>query len=114
MPQEEGAKGGSGGGPTLSNLSTYLLLQKAEEQYSWNYEKEGLSVDEAGTIARLFSRYDTNSDDRCADAPLCLPPCSCGSQFASSSAASSKRGCQERPSMCAAWLRPSNTFVWTV
>jgi hypothetical protein len=62
--KEEGARGGAGGVPTLSNLSTYLLLQKAEEQYNWDYEKEGLSVDEAGTIARLFSRFDTNSDDR--------------------------------------------------
>lgn len=64
MSQEEGAKSGDASAGTLSSLSMYLLLQKAEEQYGWTPEKEGLSTDEAGTIARLFARYDTNSDDR--------------------------------------------------
>ena len=65
--QESGAKAGQPGeGGTLSSLSTYLLLQKAEEQYGWSPEKEGISNDEAGTIARLFAQYDTNSDDKWA------------------------------------------------
>lgn len=63
--QESGAKAGQPGeGGTLSSLSTYLLLQKAEEQYGWSPEKQGISNDEAGTIARLFAQYDTNSDDK--------------------------------------------------
>lgn len=62
--KEEGAKSGDASAGTLGSLSTYLLLQKAEEQYGWTPEKQGLSNDEAGTIARLFARYDTNSDDR--------------------------------------------------
>jgi hypothetical protein len=62
--QESGAKAGQAGEGTLSSLSTYLLLQKAEEQYGWTPEKQGISNDEAGTIARLFAQYDTNSDDK--------------------------------------------------
>lgn len=62
--QESGAKAGQAGEGTLSSLSTYLLLQKAEEQYGWTPDKEGISNDEAGTIARLFAQYDTNSDDK--------------------------------------------------
>lgn len=63
--QESGQKAGQAGeGGTLGSLSTYLLLQKADEQYGWTPEKEGISNEEAGTIARLFAQYDTNSDDR--------------------------------------------------
>jgi hypothetical protein len=66
--QESGAKAGQAGEGTLSSLSTYLLLQKAEEQYGWTPEEQGISNDEAGTIARLFAQYDTNSDDKWAPA----------------------------------------------
>lgn len=59
----EASKAG-GGASTLSDLSTYLLLTKAEKEYGFSSEKEGLSVDEAGNIARLFARIDTNGDDR--------------------------------------------------
>jgi hypothetical protein len=64
VAQESGAKAGEAGNGTLSSLSTYLLLQKAEEQYGWTPDKEGISNEEAGTIARLFAQYDTNSDDK--------------------------------------------------
>lgn len=61
--QEEGIKSGSSSS-TLSGLSSYLLLSQAEEKYGWNYEKEGLSYDEAGIIAKLFSKFDTNDDGK--------------------------------------------------
>lgn len=50
-------------GAGLSSLATYLLMTKAEEQ-GFDYEKEGMSYEEAGDIARLFNEYDTNDDNR--------------------------------------------------
>jgi len=62
MLQEEASKGGQGG--TLSDLSAYLLLTQAKDKYGFDYEQEGLSSEEAGTIANLFARFDLNDDGR--------------------------------------------------
>lgn len=46
---------------TFKYLSTFLTLQKAEER-GFRPEAYNLSPDDAGKIATVFSRYDTNDD----------------------------------------------------
>lgn len=60
--RDEAAKGVQSS--TLSDLSTYLLLQQARDQYGWDYDKEGMSYEDAGVIAKLFSRFDRNDDGK--------------------------------------------------
>lgn len=46
---------------SLKYLTSFLTLQKAEQK-GFSREKYNLSSDEAGDIATVFSRYDTNDD----------------------------------------------------
>ena len=46
---------------TLRSLTAFLTLSKAEEK-GFDPAKYGLSQEEAGSIATVFSRYDTNDD----------------------------------------------------
>jgi len=47
---------------TLENLEAYLLLSNAEEKRGFSKDSYGLSDGELAKIARLFNRFDTNSD----------------------------------------------------
>ncbi|KAK9828622.1 hypothetical protein WJX72_001138 [[Myrmecia] bisecta] len=58
---KEEAKADTAGTSTLSNLSAFLTLQKAEER-GFDREKYGLSAEEAGQIALTFAKYDSNDD----------------------------------------------------
>lgn len=46
---------------TLKNLSAMLTLSKAEQK-GFKPEDFGLSADDAGSIASVFSRFDANDD----------------------------------------------------
>ena len=46
---------------TLKSLTSFLTLSKAEDA-GFDATKYGLSQDEAGSIATIFSRYDSNDD----------------------------------------------------
>eukprot|EP00878_Enallax_costatus_P044025 GHUV01052171.1.p1 GENE.GHUV01052171.1~~GHUV01052171.1.p1 ORF type:complete len:243 (+),score=82.51 GHUV01052171.1:2-730(+) len=60
----------AGTSSSLSNLSAYLTLQRAEELYGFEPAKYGLSEAQAADIAGVFSRYDTNEDGRLEQAEL--------------------------------------------
>ncbi|KAF6261256.1 hypothetical protein COO60DRAFT_1503069 [Scenedesmus sp. NREL 46B-D3] len=60
----------AGTGSSLSNLSAYLTLQRAEEMYGFEPAKYGLSEAQAADIAGVFSRYDTNEDGRLEQSEL--------------------------------------------
>ena len=47
---------------SLENLSAFLTLSHAENNYGFQPEKYGLTVKEATNIAVVFSRYDENED----------------------------------------------------
>jgi len=53
---------GTGEITSLENLSAYLTLSHAENNYGFKPEKYGLSEKEATNIAVIFSRYDQNDD----------------------------------------------------
>ncbi len=62
MQNEVGADEGTASN-TLSNLSAFLTLQKAEEK-GFVASQYGLSEEQAGQIAVIFSKYDLNDDMR--------------------------------------------------
>lgn len=61
---------GSLKGSSLSNLSAYLTLQRAEEVYGFKPEQYGLTEAEAADIAGVFSRFDINEDGQLEQSEL--------------------------------------------
>ena len=59
--QNKQGGGGDDEFDTLKNLTAFLTLSKAEEK-GFNPSDFNLSDQEAGSIATVFSRYDTNDD----------------------------------------------------
>ena len=63
---------------TLKNLTAFLTLSKAEEK-GFKPSDYNLSDQEAGSIATVFSRYDTNDDMMLEQSEvnrlLCAPRC---------------------------------------
>lgn len=61
---------------SLKYLTTFLTLQKAQQK-GFKPEKYNLSIDQAGQIATVFSRYDANDDmmleQREVEDLLCAP-----------------------------------------
>jgi hypothetical protein len=49
---------------TLSNLSAYLALQRAEEKYGFDPAAYGLTEKDAANIAAVFAEFDVNDDGR--------------------------------------------------
>ena len=64
-------QGGSEEFDTLRNLTAFLTLSKAEEK-GFDPAKFGLSQEEAGSIATVFSRYDNKCADRRWHCPFVL------------------------------------------
>jgi hypothetical protein len=65
-----GSDGSLKAGSSLSNLSAYLALQRAEEQFGFAPDKYGLTEAEAANIAGVFDRYDTNEDGKLEQSEL--------------------------------------------
>lgn len=49
---------------TLQNLSAYLTLVRAKDLYGFDPAQYGMSEQEAGNIALVFSKYDSNENGR--------------------------------------------------
>ncbi|CAG9465197.1 unnamed protein product [Pedinophyceae sp. YPF-701] len=66
------AEAAQGAKRTLSNLSSYLLLADAQTKLGFRAEDYGLTQADAESIARVFVRYDKNSDLRLEVAELAV------------------------------------------